>query len=246
MKLSKGHIPLYFQFYLQFKQDIITGEIPPGERIMSIEELYQHYDISQGTVRKAMELLENEGLIVRKQRLGTFVNENIDRQLWTPIETRDEFKERIKFDNIETLSDGWVMPPNRVRRVFKDQNDVLKDGRIFKVQYLVTGKEDKRRKVLSYLYIPNWVLKLVPRKKFKKEPIQILLTNQKLFKISGVKQIIRPWFCDSDSAQLIGVPEGTPIFHRTWIFYLEGDLPFHYLENLTTAYALERYLAFKK
>jgi len=78
MEILSGHIPLYFQFYLKIKNDIVLREIPAGSRIETIEELHTRYGVSHSTVRKAMELLEREGLIVRKRALGTFVRKDVD------------------------------------------------------------------------------------------------------------------------------------------------------------------------
>ena len=49
------------------------GEWKPGEAIPSELELAARFKVSQGTVRKAIDELAAEGLLVRRQGKGTFV-----------------------------------------------------------------------------------------------------------------------------------------------------------------------------
>jgi len=49
------------------------GEWAPGEAIPSEIELASRFDVSQGTVRKAVQSLATENLLVRRQGKGTFV-----------------------------------------------------------------------------------------------------------------------------------------------------------------------------
>lgn len=243
MKFTKGNIPLYFQFYLQLKQDIITGDLPPGTRLPSIEGLYEQHELSQGTVRKALELLEKEGLIFKKQRLGTVVEEQIDFQMWAPGSSIDEIKEHLDTERFLHIDSGWIKIPKRVSSAFGNQTSILKNDRIFEIQYLAISKENERKKVFSQLYVPYWVTKIVSIRKIKKAPVKSLLLNNGDLKISGYKQILRPWLCDAESAEYLEIPEGTPIFHRTWIPNLSDGRILYYLENLSPVFALERYIS---
>ena len=50
-----------------------AGEWQPGEAIPSEFELAARYEVSQGTVRKAIDELTTQNLLIRKQGKGTFV-----------------------------------------------------------------------------------------------------------------------------------------------------------------------------
>ncbi|MGD9946722.1 MAG: GntR family transcriptional regulator [Burkholderiaceae bacterium] len=65
--------PLYRQIRALILQGLQSGEWKPGEAIPSEIELAARYRVSQGTVRKAIDELAAEHLVVRRQGRGTFV-----------------------------------------------------------------------------------------------------------------------------------------------------------------------------
>src|SRR6201985_2398032 len=72
--------PLYQQIKALITQGLETGEWKPGELIPSEVELAARYKVSQGTVRKAIDELAADNLLVRRQGKGTFVaTHNEDR-----------------------------------------------------------------------------------------------------------------------------------------------------------------------
>jgi GntR family transcriptional regulator len=65
--------PLYRQIKGLITRGLLSGEWKPGELIPSESELALRFGVSQGTVRKAVDELAAEHLLVRKQGRGTFV-----------------------------------------------------------------------------------------------------------------------------------------------------------------------------
>lgn len=65
--------PLYRQIKGLITLGLQSGEWRPGELIPSENELALRFGVSQGTVRKAVDELAAENLVVRKQGRGTFV-----------------------------------------------------------------------------------------------------------------------------------------------------------------------------
>jgi len=65
--------PLYQQIKSLILQSLHAGEWKPGEPIPSEIELAARFRVSQGTVRKAIDELAAENLVVRRQGKGTFV-----------------------------------------------------------------------------------------------------------------------------------------------------------------------------
>jgi GntR family transcriptional regulator len=65
--------PLYRQIRDRLVHSLQTGEWRPGESIPSEIDLAARYGVSQGTVRKAIDALSAENLLVRRQGRGTFV-----------------------------------------------------------------------------------------------------------------------------------------------------------------------------
>ena len=65
--------PLYEQIKVLLTNSLAAGEWKPGEAIPSEQELAARFHVSQGTVRKAIDALASENLLVRRQGKGTFV-----------------------------------------------------------------------------------------------------------------------------------------------------------------------------
>jgi DNA-binding GntR family transcriptional regulator len=53
---------------------IASGELKPGARLRAERDLAEHYEVSYGTVRRAMEVLRGRGLITTIHGRGTFVS----------------------------------------------------------------------------------------------------------------------------------------------------------------------------
>lgn len=75
-------VPLYIQIAGDIKSKIERKEILANSRIPTELELSSAYGVSRITIRKALELLVDEEILVRKQRIGTFVSDKkISRSL---------------------------------------------------------------------------------------------------------------------------------------------------------------------
>ena len=72
-KISAIYAPLYQQIKDLIVQALERAEWKPGEMIPSELELAARFQVSQGTVRKAVDELSSENLLVRRQGKGTFV-----------------------------------------------------------------------------------------------------------------------------------------------------------------------------
>ncbi len=66
--------PLYLTIYQTLRDKILKGTIQPGERLPTELELSKAYNVSRITSKRALNELENEGLINRRQGKGSFVN----------------------------------------------------------------------------------------------------------------------------------------------------------------------------
>ena len=67
--------PIYRQLRDVLAQRIASGEWKPGAAIPNEGDLAREFDVSPGTMRKALDLLEQGRLIRRRQGRGTFVND---------------------------------------------------------------------------------------------------------------------------------------------------------------------------
>ena len=70
--------PLYRQIKALILQALESGEWRPGQAIPSEQELAARFSVSQGTVRKAIDEMAADNLLVRKQGKGTYVASHND------------------------------------------------------------------------------------------------------------------------------------------------------------------------
>ena len=72
----KSHIPLYIQLADTLREQIRSGEIPAGSKLPSESEMIRQYNLGRLTIREALSILANEGLIEKQHGKGTFCKTN--------------------------------------------------------------------------------------------------------------------------------------------------------------------------
>ena len=76
-----SHRPLYLQLHDALAERIATGAWKPGMAVPNEGDLAREFGVSPGTMRKALDLLESERLVTRRQGRGTFVNDQSSDEL---------------------------------------------------------------------------------------------------------------------------------------------------------------------
>ena len=71
-----GNGPLYQQIIDAIKKELSEGRLEPGSSLPSFRALAEELLVSVITVKRAYEELEQEGILVRRQGLGTFISPN--------------------------------------------------------------------------------------------------------------------------------------------------------------------------
>ena len=66
-------LPVYEQIRTQVARLAVSGETAAGTRLPTIRQLASDLGLSKGTVERAYELLEADGVVERRGRAGTFV-----------------------------------------------------------------------------------------------------------------------------------------------------------------------------
>jgi GntR family transcriptional regulator len=94
--------PLYAQVKALLLKRIGSGSWKPGEMLPNENELAAEYNVSQGTVRKALMALETDKMLVRRQGVGTFVARH----------SRDQAL--FQFFHIVGLDDSRLSPTSKV------------------------------------------------------------------------------------------------------------------------------------
>lgn len=84
---DRSPTPLYIQVASVMRQRIDRGVWSPGEKISTLEELEREFSVARVTIRQAIELLRQEGLLDAQQGRGTFVSHKLRRQRWFNLAT---------------------------------------------------------------------------------------------------------------------------------------------------------------
>ena len=71
---KNSSIPLYQQLGELIKDQIATGKLKESDRLMPEIDLSKAYDVSRITVRKAIDLLVEEDILIKCQAVGTFIS----------------------------------------------------------------------------------------------------------------------------------------------------------------------------
>lgn len=75
---GKQYTPKYVDLARELMREIAGRSLEIGDRLGTEQELSERYQLSRVTVRQALELLENEGFVLRKRALGTFVAREVE------------------------------------------------------------------------------------------------------------------------------------------------------------------------
>lgn len=73
----RGRIPLYERIATDLIERIASGTLSPGARLPSEAELQEEFGVSRVTIRQALEILGENGLIERYRRRGSYVVEDL-------------------------------------------------------------------------------------------------------------------------------------------------------------------------
>lgn len=88
--------PLYARVRDRMRDKVQKGDWVPGQLLPNEFELARQYGVSQGTVRKALDFLAQDQIVVRQQGRGTFVNEHTSAEvLFRFFQFRDHRGRRV-------------------------------------------------------------------------------------------------------------------------------------------------------
>ena len=88
--------PLYMQVRQILLSRIQSGDWRPGQQIPTEPVLASQFDVSIGTIRKAIDSLVNDGLILRKEGIGTFVKTYKGAGYWNAFHIFRDLEGRVR------------------------------------------------------------------------------------------------------------------------------------------------------
>src|SRR5436189_3754020 len=94
--------PLYHQIADRLRRSIYDGTLAPWSQLPSERDLIDTYEASRNTIRLALGVLENEGLIVSTQGRGSFVRERAPLRYFASISDTTRRRQETERDAFST------------------------------------------------------------------------------------------------------------------------------------------------
>lgn len=213
--------PLYQQIKSLLVRSLQEGEWKPGEAIPSELELAARFRVSQGTVRKAIDELATENLLVRRQGKGTFVATHAEEQI------QYRFL-RLMPDDGESA--GWerhfldcrrMRAPAEVARAL-----ALKAGEPALLVRRTLGR-DGVPVVLDEIWLPAGPFKGLTAERLAQYagPMYGLFETEFGVRMIRAEEKIRAVAADEVAAGLLQVPPGFPLLSVERLAHTYGDQP---------------------
>lgn len=231
---SAAYSPLYQQIKGLLLQSLDRGEWKPGEAIPSELELAARFQVSQGTVRKAIDELAAENLLLRRQGKGTFVA------------THQEAKVRFRFlrltsdDGQPKVTGSQILDCRRVKAPVDIARllDLRTADAVINLRRLLSFEQVPT--ILDDIWLPGSVFRglTVDSVSRYRGPLYALFESE--FGISMVRadEKIKAVSAGIDQAELLQVAPSSPLLQVERVSYTYGDRPVEVRRGL---YVTERF-----
>ena len=210
-------IPLYYQLKELLKEQIRDGSLKEGDQLPTERGLREIYNISRSTARKALGDLMNEGLIYRKQGIGTFVAK--------PKISQDLIGE-MSFVR-QAIKQGLRPSSKIIHKAIDKQvsqsilNTLNLNGTAEVLMYSVVIYVNKEPIAIETVYIPLKVAPSILEKELDKTNIFDLLQNECKLTVAAGKGEIEPTLINEFEAQHLETSIGKPALSVNRVFYAE-------------------------
>jgi GntR family transcriptional regulator len=221
--------PLYQQIKGLLTRELQAQTWKPGEAIPSELDLAARYKVSQGTVRKAIDELAADNLLVRRQGKGTFVATHAEQN------TQYRFL-RLAADDGSTrgmerrlLDCRRLRAPADVARALE-----LKSGdTVVQVKRLLL---QGRPVVLDEIWLPGHLFKGLSAERLSdyEGPMYGLFESEFGVRMIRAEEKIRALAADAPVAALMLLPVGAPLLSVERLSFTYGDRPVELRRGLYT------------
>ena len=145
--------PLYVQVKQRITEELVSGKWKAGDMIPSEIELANDFKVSQGTVRKAIDALSIEKILVRRQGKATYRTTHDEEQ----IQLRFLRLTSTKGHNEKLESELFSFKKIRVSSYVAKQLNLIPGSPVFQIKRLLTFA--KKPLILDEIYISSSVFK---------------------------------------------------------------------------------------
>ena len=227
-QVSPTFSPLYRQIKDLIMQGLASGEWRPGEAIPSEAELAIRFNVSQGTVRKAIDEMAAENLVVRKQGKGTYVASHNDPRAF------------FRFLRVVPNEGGVSVPqsvPLECWRAKAGQEaarilDIAPGAPITIVRRVL--KFNAKPVVVDEIYLPGDIFQGLSLEVLQEYQASLYSLFETRFGVRMIRaeERIRAIAADRTSAELLAVEEGSPLLSVERVTYTYGDKPVEWRRGL--------------
>ena len=225
-RFARPGLPKYVALRDAVVDAVNTGQWPAGTRLPNEQDLAAHLPIALGTIQRALRLLVEEGIIVRRSGHGTFVAPTAIGRMNSPLHCRfvddtgrDYLPVRSQFlSRAEVATKGpWT--------------EALGAGRILMIERLMHIGDEFR--LVSRIYVRPDVLPVfeeLPARKLDGENFKDIIWRHAGQAIGAVQQFLSVRRLPDDVAKRVGVKRGTPGSHLEAFAWSTGGTPLYFQE----------------
>ena len=94
--------PIYSQLVDKIKLSIVSGQLPPGEKLSTVRDLASEAKVNPNTMQRAFQELERAGLVFSQRGNGRFVTEDMEVIMEAKRAMAQEYIRRF-IENMERL-----------------------------------------------------------------------------------------------------------------------------------------------
>jgi GntR family transcriptional regulator len=220
--------PLYQQIKNLIVQGLEAGEWRPGEAIPSEAELATRYSVSQGTVRKAVDEMAAENLLVRRQGKGTFVASHADPRAFFRFLRLVPLSGGVEQSKSVPLECWRAKAGAEAARVLK-----LKLGDPIIIVRRVLQFSGKPV-VVDEIYLPGEIFPGLSLEVLKDYQGSLYSLFESHFHVPMIRaeERIRAVAADRGTAELLGVAEDSPLLSVERVTHSYGDKPVEWRRGL--------------
>jgi DNA-binding GntR family transcriptional regulator len=209
-------LPLWYQVSQSLRASILGRSPQEPLRLPTEERLAGHYGVSVLTMRQALKELEDEGLITRHRRRGTFIEPSAQRG--APVRllgSVDTIVAQQSGMTTELLDHGSVPVPTELAEYFPDLAEVGTYHRLRGDEK--TGEPTNHAR--NYVR-PELAARIDPQD-LVRWPMTKVLRDVVGVRISRITDTVEARLADPETARLLQVPLLSPILHYTGIVHGE-------------------------
>lgn len=219
--VSPTFSPLYQQIKALITQSLQSGEWKPGELIPSEVELANRFKVSQGTVRKAIDELAAENLVVRRQGKGTFVaTHHEERAQYRFLRLMPDAGNPHNADN-KILEVKRLRAPAEVARLL----DIKSGDSVVFIKRVQSF--DGEPIIVEELWLPGAIFKGLTAERLVeyKGPMYGLFETEFGTRMIRATEKIRAVSADEATAELLKIAVHTPLLSVERVSFTYGDKP---------------------